>query len=47
MIASAMEDLAQLLLEEGKPLPTPRADAAAPDASLIELEPLPVHVGAR
>ena len=47
MIASAMEDLAQLLLEEGKPLPTPRTDAAAPDASLIELVPLSVHVGAR
>jgi predicted RNase H-like HicB family nuclease len=45
MIASAMEDLAQLLLEEGKPLPTPSVDAAAPDASLIELVPLSVHVG--
>ena len=29
MIASAMEDLAQLLLEEGKPLPTPSAEATA------------------
>jgi predicted RNase H-like HicB family nuclease len=46
MIASAMEDLAQLLLEEGKPLPTPSADSVAPDASLIELVPLSVHVGA-
>jgi predicted RNase H-like HicB family nuclease len=46
MIASAMEDLAQLLLEEGKPLPTPSADATAPDANLIELVPLTVHVGA-
>jgi predicted RNase H-like HicB family nuclease len=46
MIASAMEDLAQLLLEEGKPLPTPNADAAASDADLIELVPLSVHVGA-
>jgi predicted RNase H-like HicB family nuclease len=45
MIASAMEDLAQLLLEEGKPLPIPSADAAAPDASLIELVRLSVHVG--
>ena len=46
MIASAMEDLAQLLLEEGKPLPTPDANAAAPDADSIELVPLSVHVGA-
>ena len=46
MIASAMEDLSQLLLEEGKPLPVPSAAAAAPDADLIELIPLSVHVGA-
>src|ERR1700704_1432455 len=46
MIASAMEDLAQSLLEEGKPLPTPNTDATAPDAGLIELVPLSVHVGA-
>ena len=39
MIASAMEDLAQSLLEEGKPLPTPDPDAAA-DADLVELVPL-------
>ena len=45
MIASAMEDLAQCLLEEGKPLPTPNPDATA-DADLIELVPLTVHVGA-
>jgi len=44
MIASAMEDLAQCLLEEGKPLPTPDAEVAA-DADLIELVPLSVHVG--
>lgn len=47
MIGSAMEDLAQLLLEEGKPLPTPAADAPPSDADLIELVPLSVHVGAR
>lgn len=46
MIASAMEDLAQLLLEEGKPLPTPNPGALAPDADLIELLPLSIHVGA-
>jgi predicted RNase H-like HicB family nuclease len=45
MIASAMEDLAQLLLEEGKPLPTPSAAAPASDADLIEIVPLSVHVG--
>jgi predicted RNase H-like HicB family nuclease len=40
MIGSAMEDLAQLLLEEGKPFPTPNPDANAPDADLVELIPL-------
>ncbi len=45
MIASAMEDLAQCLLEEGKPLPAPDPDATA-EADLIELVPLSVHVGA-
>lgn len=39
MIASAIEDLAQLLLEQGKPLPTPSADAASSEADLIELVP--------
>ena len=32
MIASAMEDLAEILLEGGKPLPTPNPDASATDA---------------
>jgi hypothetical protein len=41
-----MEDLAELLLEEGKPLPTPSPDASAADADLIERVPLSVHVGA-
>jgi hypothetical protein len=40
-----MEDLAQILLEEGKPLPVPNADATALDADLIEIVPLSVHVG--
>ncbi len=44
MIASAMEDLAHSLLEEGKPLPTPNP-ASAVDADLVELVPLTVHVG--
>ena len=46
MIASAMGDLAELLLEESKPLPTPNPDASATDADLIELVSLSVHVGA-
>lgn len=46
MIASALEDLAQSLLEEGKPLPTPAPDASDPSADLIELVPLSVHAGA-
>ena len=41
MIASAMEDLALCLLEEGKPLPTPNSAATA-DADLIELVPISV-----
>lgn len=45
MIASALEELAQLLLEEGRPLPAPAPDASAPDADLIELVPLSVHAG--
>lgn len=45
MISSALEDLAQMLLEEGKPLPRPNPDAAAPEADLIELAPLSVEVG--
>ncbi len=44
MIASAMEDLAQCLLEEGKPLPSPNPSAAT-DADLIELLLLSIHVG--
>jgi len=43
MIASAIKDLAELLLEEGKPLPTPNPDASAADADLIELVPLSAH----
>ena len=45
MIASALEDLAQALLEEGKPLPVPSEDAHNPEADLIELVPLSVHAG--
>ena len=45
MIASVLEDLAQLLLEEGKPLPVPANDASSPTADLIELVPLSIHAG--
>ena len=45
MMASAMEDLAQCLLEDGKPLPIPNPDVSA-DADRIQLVPLSVHVGA-
>jgi predicted RNase H-like HicB family nuclease len=45
MIASALEDLAQALLEEGKALPVPSDDAHSVDADLIELVPLSVHAG--
>jgi predicted RNase H-like HicB family nuclease len=45
MVASALEDMAQMHLEEGKPLPKPNAQATAPDADLIELIPLSVEAG--
>ena len=37
MIASALEDMAQLRLEEGRELPVPDPEATAADADLIEL----------
>ena len=46
MIASALGDMAQLYLEEGKPLPVPNLEASAPEADLIELLPLSVEAGA-
>jgi predicted RNase H-like HicB family nuclease len=45
MVASALEDLAQALIEEGKPLPVPSEDAQSPEADLVELVPLSVHAG--
>ena len=47
MIASALEEMAQLYLEEGKSLPIPNPDAAAPEADLVELLPLSVGAGVR
>src|SRR5512138_2445207 len=40
MIASALEDLAGVLLEEGEPLPVPSVDVHCPEADLIEIVPL-------
>ena len=45
MIASALEDIAQIYLEEGKPLPVPNPNVSSGDADLIELIPLSVEVG--
>lgn len=45
MIASALEDMADIYLEEGRPLPSPSASATDPDADLIEVIPLSVAVG--
>ena len=45
MIASALEEMAQFMIEEGKPLPVPDPTAAAPDADLVELLPLSIEVG--
>jgi len=41
MIASALEDMAQMHLDEGKPLPVPNPDSTAADADLVELVPRP------
>ena len=46
MVASALADMAQMHLEEGRALPTPDANASAPDADLVELLPLTIEVGA-
>jgi predicted RNase H-like HicB family nuclease len=45
MIASALEDLAQALLDEGKPLPAPAPEVTDPEADLIELVQLSIHAG--
>ncbi len=45
MITSALEDLAQTMLEEGKPLPVPAGDTSNVDADFIELVSLSVHAG--
>jgi len=45
MIASALEEIAQMFLEEGRPLPIPNPEASAPDADLVAVLPLSVEVG--
>jgi predicted RNase H-like HicB family nuclease len=40
MIASALQDIAMMHLDEGRALPVPNPDATAADADLIELLPL-------
>jgi predicted RNase H-like HicB family nuclease len=45
MIASALEEMAQVHLAEGKPLPVPDPNVTAPEADLVELMPLSVEVG--
>jgi hypothetical protein len=46
MIASALQEIAQSFLEEGRALPVPDPGATAADADLIELLPLSVEAGA-
>ena len=47
LMIACPRNLAQLLLEEGRPLPVPSEDAHSPDADLVELVPLSVHAGTR
>ena len=46
MIASALEEMAESCLEEGRPLPTPSPGTTDPEADYVELIPLSVAVGA-
>ena len=46
MIASALEEMAESYLEEGRPLPPPSVTASDPEADSIELLPLSVTAGA-
>lgn len=46
MIASALEDMAESYLEEGRPLPTPAEAITDFEADLIERIPLSVAAGA-
>ena len=46
MIASALEEMAELYLEEGRPLPIPSPTVNDLEADFVELIPLSVAVGA-
>ena len=46
MIVSALEEMAESYLEEGRPLPAPSPTVTDPDADYIELIPLSVAAGA-
>jgi hypothetical protein len=46
MIASALGDMAESYLEEGRPLPIPSARANDPHADYVELITLGISVGA-
>jgi predicted RNase H-like HicB family nuclease len=46
MIASALEEMAELYLEEGRPLSRPSPAATDPEADCVELIPLSVAAGA-
>jgi len=45
MIASALEEMAESYLDEGRPLPAPSESAADSEADYIELIPLSVAAG--
>ena len=46
MVASALQEMAQIRIEDGLPLPMPDQGAHDPDADLVELIPLSIEVGA-
>ncbi len=45
MIASALQDMASLYLEQGRAIPLPDPDAVDAEADLIELLPLSLEAG--
>src|SRR5262245_34030441 len=47
MIASALEEMSESYLEEGRPLPVPSATVVDPEADYIELIPLSIAAGTR
>lgn len=47
MVASALEDMAESYLEEGRALPAPSASATDPEADFIELVPLSIAANVR